>query len=99
MTDESVKIDRDVKGVEAKLYEHVVELAKLKGEVQYVERRLDDSRKSLESALTAHEAHNATIRKLENELKIAQEQRNEFCQGYTESFGRDSQPNESQVFG
>ncbi|CAK1580677.1 unnamed protein product [Parnassius mnemosyne] len=72
---ELAKIEQDIREVEAEVSKKRPTFIKAKERVTHTQKKLESSIKTLEQARKAHEAHQADIRKLEEELRQVEEQK------------------------
>ncbi|CAH2270118.1 jg7655 [Pararge aegeria aegeria] len=72
---ELAKLEQDIREVEAEVSKKRPTFIKAKERVTHTQKKLEGSIKTLEQARKAHEAHQADIRKLEEELRQIEEQK------------------------
>ncbi|KAI8437197.1 hypothetical protein MSG28_010522 [Choristoneura fumiferana] len=72
---ELAKIEQDIREVEAEISKKRPTFIKAKERVSHTQKKLESASKTLEQARKAHEAHQADLRKLEAELRAAEQQR------------------------
>lgn len=72
---EVAKIEQEIREVEAEISKKRPTFIKAKERVTHTQKKLESALKTLEQARKAHEAHQADIRKLEEELKQIEEQK------------------------
>ncbi|XP_037294427.1 structural maintenance of chromosomes protein 1A [Manduca sexta] len=75
MQRELAKIEQDIREVEAEISKKRPTFIKAKERVTHTQKKLESAQKTLEQARKAHEAHQADIKKLEDELKQIEEQK------------------------
>ncbi|KAL4706076.1 hypothetical protein ACJJTC_001674 [Scirpophaga incertulas] len=85
MQRELAKIEQEIREVEAEISKKRPTFIKAKERVTHTQKKLESAIKTLEQARKAHEAHQADIRKLEDELRAVEEQKAawELAQGGT----------------
>ncbi|KAL0838498.1 hypothetical protein ABMA28_016621 [Loxostege sticticalis] len=72
---ELAKIDQEIREVEAEISKKRPTFIKAKERVTHTQKKLESAIKTLEQARKAHEAHQADIKKLEDELREVEEQK------------------------
>ncbi|CAG9786992.1 unnamed protein product [Diatraea saccharalis] len=72
---ELAKIEQEIREVEAEISKKRPTFIKAKERVTHTQKKLESAVKTLEQARKAHEAHQADIRKLEEELRQVEEQK------------------------
>ncbi|XP_026761933.2 structural maintenance of chromosomes protein 1A [Galleria mellonella] len=72
---ELAKIEQDIRDVEAEISKKRPTFIKAKERVTHSQKKLESAIKTLEQARKAHEAHQADIKKLEDELRQVEEQK------------------------
>ncbi|XP_050351291.1 structural maintenance of chromosomes protein 1A [Nymphalis io] len=72
---ELAKIEQDIREVEAEVSKKRPTFIKAKERVTHTQKKLESAVKTLEQARKAHEAHQADISKLEEELRLIEEQK------------------------
>lgn len=72
---ELAKIDQEIREAEAEISKKRPTFIKAKERVTHTQKKLESALKTLEQARKAHEAHQADIKKLEDELKQVEEQK------------------------
>ncbi|KAJ0176378.1 hypothetical protein K1T71_007557 [Dendrolimus kikuchii] len=72
---ELAKIEQEIREVEAEISKKRPTFIKAKERVTHTQKKLEGALKTLEQARKAHEAHQADIKKLEDELKEIEEQK------------------------
>ncbi|KAM3957786.1 LOW QUALITY PROTEIN: structural maintenance of chromosomes 1 [Aphomia sociella] len=72
---ELAKIEQEIREVEAEISKKRPTFIKAKERVTHSQKKLESAGKTLEQARKAHEAHQADIKKLEDELKEVEEQK------------------------
>ncbi|XP_053610167.1 structural maintenance of chromosomes protein 1A [Plodia interpunctella] len=75
---ELAKIEQEIREVEAEISKKRPTFIKAKERVTHSQKKLESAVKTLEQARKAHEAHQADIKKLEDELKLVEEQKAEW---------------------
>ncbi|CAH2980605.1 unnamed protein product [Chilo suppressalis] len=70
---ELAKIEQEIREVEAEISKKRPTFIKAKERVTHTQKKLESAVKTLEQARKAHEAHQADIRKLEDELRAVEE--------------------------
>ncbi|XP_026739403.1 structural maintenance of chromosomes protein 1A [Trichoplusia ni] len=77
---ELAKIEQEIREVEAEISKKRPTFIKAKERVTHTQKKLESAMKTLEQARKAHEAHQADIKKLEDELRQVEEQKAEWEQ-------------------
>lgn len=72
---ETAKIEQEIREVEAEISKKRPTFIKAKERVSHTQKKLESALKTLEQARKAHEAHQADIRKLEEELRQVEEEK------------------------
>lgn len=72
---ELAKIDQEIREVEVEITKKRPTFIKAKERVTHMQKKLESAQKTLEQARKAHEAHQADIMKLEDELRQVEEQK------------------------
>ncbi|XP_072949682.1 structural maintenance of chromosomes protein 1A [Epargyreus clarus] len=72
---EVAKIEQEIREVEAEVSKKRPTFIKAKERVTHTQKKLESAVKTLEQAKKAHEAHQADIKKLEDELRVIEEQK------------------------
>ncbi|XP_075978364.1 structural maintenance of chromosomes 1 [Anticarsia gemmatalis] len=72
---ELAKIDQEIREAEAEISKKRPTFIKAKERVTHTQKKLESALKTLEQARKAHEAHQADIKKLEDELREVEEQK------------------------
>ncbi|KAJ8722343.1 hypothetical protein PYW08_004745 [Mythimna loreyi] len=72
---ETAKIEQEIREVEAEISKKRPTFIKAKERVTHTQKKLESALKTLEQARKAHEAHQADIRKLEDELRQVEEEK------------------------
>ncbi|XP_041979071.1 structural maintenance of chromosomes protein 1A [Aricia agestis] len=75
---ELAKIEQDIREVEAEVSKKRPTFIKAKERVTHTQKKLESAIKTLEQARKAHEAHQADIKKLEDELRVVEEAKAEW---------------------
>ncbi|XP_048478795.1 structural maintenance of chromosomes protein 1A [Plutella xylostella] len=72
---ELAKTEQEIREVEAEISKKRPTFIKAKERVTHTQKKLESALKTLEQARKAHEAHQADIRKLEEELRVIEEEK------------------------